>query len=75
MAASWARHGLAWGDFDVLPLICGKIVDRGLIGSIALLEATKDYHLRRFLIDHCRMLIPEEHLLASCPDQRPSHCP
>ena len=73
MAASWARDGLTGGYLDVLPLICSKVVDRCLIGSIALLESTEDDHLGSLEIDDSRVLVPEHDLVATSPNQRPCH--
>ena len=75
MTASGAWYGLTRGDFDVFPLVCSEVVNRGLVSPIALLEATKNYHLRRLNVDNTWMFVSKQHLLASRSDQRPRHGP
>lgn len=73
MAASRTRDGLTGGYLNVLPLICSKVVDRCLIGSIALLEPSEDDHLCSLEIDDSRVLVSEQDLVTASPNQRPCH--
>ena len=45
MTTSWAWSGLARGNFDILPLISSKVVERNLVSSVTLLEASEYDHL------------------------------
>ena len=52
-------------NLNVLPLVRREVVDRGLVGSTALLEPSKDDHLCRLKINYTSVLISEHHLITS----------
>ena len=65
VTAAGARYRLSWRNLNVLPLICCEVVDRGLICTVALLEASEDDHLRSLLINNTCVLVPQHDLVTT----------
>ena len=75
MTTSWFWLLLTWWYNNVLPGVSREVVNWYFISPCSLLETSEYYHLRRFTVKDCSMLISDFHLVTSSLDDGPPECP
>ena len=73
MAASRARFLCTRRDLHILPLVVLKTVHGHQVGTVTLLESSKDDHLAALVVNYTSVLVAKKDCVSTSIDHRPRH--